>query len=93
MKRGTDMTKWEYFTTPLIIHNTAAILNNWGEQGGGAIARDIARAFGFREPALGDRRNRSRAVDLADGASFRGVDFALFARGRDRGAAGGILGR
>jgi hypothetical protein len=27
------MKKWEYLTTPLIIHNTAAILNNWGEQG------------------------------------------------------------
>lgn len=27
------MTSWEYLTTPLMIHNTAAILNNWGEQG------------------------------------------------------------
>ncbi len=27
------MTTWEYFTTPLIIHNTTAILNNWGEKG------------------------------------------------------------
>ncbi|HJB63728.1 MAG TPA: DUF4177 domain-containing protein [Candidatus Microbacterium pullistercoris] len=27
------MTTWEYLTTPLIIHNTAAILNNWGKQG------------------------------------------------------------
>lgn len=24
---------WEYLTTPLMIHNTAAILNNWGAQG------------------------------------------------------------
>ncbi|MBW4033695.1 MAG: DUF4177 domain-containing protein [Acidobacteria bacterium] len=24
---------WEYLTTPLMIHNTAAILNNWGTQG------------------------------------------------------------
>lgn len=24
---------WEYVTTPLLIHNTAAILNNWGAQG------------------------------------------------------------
>ena len=24
---------WEYMTTPLIIHNTTAILNNWGAQG------------------------------------------------------------
>lgn len=27
------MPRWEYTTTPLIIHNTTAILNNWGEQG------------------------------------------------------------
>lgn len=27
------MTTWEYVTTPLLIHNTAAILNNWGKQG------------------------------------------------------------
>lgn len=27
------MTTWEYLTTPLLIHNTAAILNNWGKQG------------------------------------------------------------
>ena len=27
------MTTWEYMTTPLIVHNTAAILNNWGSQG------------------------------------------------------------
>lgn len=27
------MTTWEYMTTPLLIHNTAAILNNWGKLG------------------------------------------------------------
>lgn len=27
------MTTWEYLTTPLFVHNTAAILNNWGKQG------------------------------------------------------------
>lgn len=27
------MPNWEYITTPLIIHNTTAILNNWGKQG------------------------------------------------------------
>jgi len=27
------MTTWEYLTTPLLSHNTAAILNNWGKQG------------------------------------------------------------
>ena len=24
---------WEYVTTPLMIHNTAAILNTWGSEG------------------------------------------------------------
>jgi hypothetical protein len=27
------MTRWEYFTTPLIVHNTTAILNNFGQDG------------------------------------------------------------
>ena len=30
---GSAMTTWEYLTTPLLIHNTAQILNNWGKQG------------------------------------------------------------
>jgi hypothetical protein len=28
-----DMPTWEYLTTPLMIHNTTAILNTWGSQG------------------------------------------------------------
>jgi len=27
------MPTWEYVTTPLLIHNTTAILNTWGSQG------------------------------------------------------------
>lgn len=27
------MTHWEYLTTPLMIHTTQAILNNWGSEG------------------------------------------------------------
>jgi hypothetical protein len=27
------MQKWEYLTTPLMIHYTTAILNNFGNQG------------------------------------------------------------
>ena len=27
------MPRWEYLTTPLIIHNTTAILNNFGQDG------------------------------------------------------------
>ena len=33
MLEGVNMTTWEYLSTPLLIHNTAAILNNWGKQG------------------------------------------------------------
>jgi hypothetical protein len=33
LRGGGTMTTWEYVTTPLIIHNTQAILNQWGEQG------------------------------------------------------------
>jgi hypothetical protein len=32
-QKGTRMPTWEYVTTPLMIHNTAAILNTWGSQG------------------------------------------------------------
>ncbi|MFC4337191.1 hypothetical protein [Salininema proteolyticum] len=27
------MTKWEYATAPLLIHNTKMILDTWGEDG------------------------------------------------------------
>ncbi|MDY2941091.1 MAG: DUF4177 domain-containing protein [Varibaculum sp.] len=27
------MQKWEYATAPLLIHNTKAILDNWGSDG------------------------------------------------------------
>ena len=33
MDTGKMATKWEYITTPLSIHNTTAILNNWGSEG------------------------------------------------------------
>ena len=26
-------TRWEYLTTPLMIHNTKAILDTWGQEG------------------------------------------------------------
>ncbi len=32
-ERMPEMPTWEYLTTPLIIHNTSAILNNWGAEG------------------------------------------------------------
>jgi hypothetical protein len=27
------MQKWEYLTTPLLLHRETAILNNWGSEG------------------------------------------------------------
>lgn len=27
------MVRWEYVTTPVLLHREAAILNNWGDQG------------------------------------------------------------
>jgi hypothetical protein len=27
------MTKWEYVTTPLLLHKETEILNTWGKQG------------------------------------------------------------
>ena len=27
------MTKWEYVTVPLLVHNTKAIQDNWGQDG------------------------------------------------------------
>jgi hypothetical protein len=52
------MTRWEYITTPLMIHNTTAILNTWGSEGwelvqiitgpeGGLVAY-------FKRPVAGD---------------------------------------
>ena len=32
-RKKEQMRRWEYVTTPLIVHNTAAILNNWGSEG------------------------------------------------------------
>jgi len=33
LSESRQMPNWEYLTTPLMIHNTAAILNNWGSEG------------------------------------------------------------
>lgn len=30
---GTAAQNWEYFVTPLLLHNEAKILNNWGAKG------------------------------------------------------------
>jgi hypothetical protein len=32
-RKKERMRRWEYMTTPLIVHNTTAILNNWGSEG------------------------------------------------------------
>lgn len=33
MSDTPDAPRWEYFVTPLLLHNEAQILNNWGSQG------------------------------------------------------------
>ena len=33
MRTTVTVTKWEYATIPLLIHNTTAILNSWGVDG------------------------------------------------------------
>ena len=30
---GPSVTRWEYLTAPVLIHNTQAILNNFGRDG------------------------------------------------------------
>lgn len=68
------MTTWEYLTTPLLIHNTAAILNSWGKQGwelvqvitgpeGGLVAY-------FKRPVIGDDSN-SAGLAAAEEAARR----------------------
>lgn len=34
----TCMTRWEYVTIPLLIHNTKAILDTWGDDGWELVA-------------------------------------------------------
>ncbi|WP_286279500.1 hypothetical protein [Naasia aerilata] len=41
------MAAWEYMTTPLIVHNTAAILNNWGRRAGSSCRSSRARRAGW----------------------------------------------
>lgn len=63
------MTTWEYLTTPLLIHNTAAILNNWGSKGwelvqvvqgpeGGLVAY-------FKRPVVAEGDAASNSAGLA----------------------------
>lgn len=71
------MTTWEYLTTPLLIHNTAAILNNWGKQGwelvqvipgpeGGLVAY-------FKRPvSTGGAENAGLAAAAAASRQFEG---------------------
>ena len=71
------MTTWEYLTTPLLIHNTAAILNNWGKQGwelvqvvpgpeGGLVAY-------LKRPSGGGSRKRGAGCRGAGRAAVRGA--------------------
>lgn len=33
VSESAEIQRWEYFVTPLLLHNEAQILNNWGAQG------------------------------------------------------------
>lgn len=33
VSESAEVQRWEYFVTPLLLHNEAQILNNWGAQG------------------------------------------------------------
>ncbi|HEX4057661.1 MAG TPA: hypothetical protein VHX87_05020 [Galbitalea sp.] len=57
------MPSWEYMTTPLIIHNTAAILNNWGSDGW-----ELVQVVPGPEGGLVAYFKRERAATGADGA-------------------------
>jgi hypothetical protein len=62
---GEFVTTWEYLTTPLMIHNTAAILNNWGKQGW-ELVQVVPNADGglvayLKRPAGGGEQNAGLA--------------------------------
>jgi len=69
------MTTWEYLTTPLMIHNTAAILNNWGKQGWELVQV-------LQGPEGGLVAYLKRPVAGADGAANTGLDAAAEAARR-----------
>lgn len=56
------MQHWEYTTTPLIVHNTTAILNNWGEQGW-----ELVQVVQGPEGGLVAYLKRELASDAAEG--------------------------
>ena len=71
------MPAWEYITTPLLIHNTAAILNNWGKEGwelvqvvqgpeGGLVAY-------FKRPSGGGEQNAGLDAAAQAAKQFEGA--------------------
>lgn len=63
------MTTWEYLTTPLLIHNTAAILNNWGKQGWELVQVVTGPEGGLvaylKRPVGGDDSSANAGLDAA----------------------------
>jgi hypothetical protein len=66
---GEFVTTWEYLTTPLMIHNTAAILNNWGKQGW-ELVQVVPNADGG--PAGGGEQNAGLAHAAQAAKQFEG---------------------
>ena len=48
------MLKWEYITTPLLLHRETAILNNWGSEGWELvqIVTDLSEGRSYVAPSL-----------------------------------------
>jgi len=73
---GELVTTWEYLTTPLMIHNTAAILNNWGKQGW-ELVQVVPNADGglvayLKRPAGGGEQNAGLAHAAQAAKQFEG---------------------
>ena len=58
------MTKWEYFTAPLMVHNTKAILDNFGKQGWELVQVVSMPAAGGAAPTTGAEIVAAPSVNL-----------------------------
>lgn len=70
------MTTWEYLTAPLLIHNTAVILNNFGKQGWELVQVVTGPEGGlvgyFKRPAGGGEANAGLGAAAQAAQQFEG---------------------
>ena len=71
MSEGQEIEpqRWEYFVTPLLLHNEAQILNNWGGQGW-ELVQIIAgpRSVANGEIEIKDRKTGARETMTIEAA-------------------------